>query len=199
MTREVAHEYGIDPGRVYVAGMSAGGAMAAVMGETYPEVYAAVGVHSGFGYKAAHDLRSSLAAMRRGAPNPARPYGPSPGEAAGSPAVPTIVFHGDRDPTVHPRNGEQALRRFAGAASGREGAGGDAMRVTAQGGRASGGRAYTRSIYHDAEGEPVAERWLVHGAGHAWSGGSPSGSHTDSSGPDASAEMTRFFLEHPQR
>ena len=198
MTQEVVYEYEIDPGRVFVAGMSAGGEMAGILGETYPEQYAAVGVHSGFGYKAAHNLWSSVAAMRRGGPDPA---GPEPdrlerlfrGEAAGG-AVPTIVFHGDRDGTVHPRNGEQALRRFADAEAERED--GDWARATVQGGRVSGGRAYTRSVYHDTDGEPVAERWIVHGAGHAWSGGSAAGSYTDPLGPDASAEMTRFFLEH---
>ena len=203
MTQGVVEEYEIDPGRVYVAGMSAGGAMAGILGETYPEQYAAVGVHSGFGYKAAHDLWSSVAAMRRGGPDPADPEPDHlerlfRGEAAGG-AVPTIVFHGDRDGTVHPRNGEQALRRFAEAEAEREDTDGDWVRATVQGGRVSGGRAYTRSVYHDTDGKPVAERWIVHGAGHAWSGGSPAGSYTDPLGPDASAEMTRFFLEHTRR
>ena len=203
MTRKVVRGYEIDPGRVYAAGMSAGGAMAAVMGETYPEQYAAVGVHSGLGYRAAHNLWSSVSAMRRGGPDPAGPE-TDPlerlfrGEVAGG-AVPTIVFHGDRDGTVHPRNGEQALRRFAEAEAAREDTDGDWAKATVQEGRAPGGRAFTRSVHRDTDGEPVAERWLVHGAGHAWSGGDPRGSYTDPSGPDASAEMIRFFLEHPRR
>ena len=105
-------------------------------------------------------------------------------------SVPTIVFHGDRDGTVHPRNGEQVLHQWAGEAS--------AGRVAVRQGQVSGGRAYTRSVYRDAGGEPVAERWIVHGAGHAWSGGSSRGSYTDPGGPDASAEMVRFFQEHPR-
>jgi len=103
-------------------------------------------------------------------------------------SVPTIVFHGDRDGTVHPRNGEQVLHQRAG----------EAGRATVRRGQVSGGRSYTRSVYRDAEGRPVAERWVVHGAGHAWSGGSPRGSYTDPHGPDASSEMVRFFLEHPR-
>lgn len=103
-------------------------------------------------------------------------------------SVPTIVFHGDRDGTVHPRNGEQVLHQWAG----------EAGRATVRRGQVPGGRAYTRSVYHAAGGQAVAERWVIHGAGHAWSGGSPRGSYTDPGGPDVSAEMVRFFLEHPR-
>lgn len=163
ITREVIARYGADPQRVYVAGLSAGGAMAAVMGATYPDLYAAVGMHSGLPYAAARDAASALAAMQ--------------GHRRGEPAahgIPTIVFHGDRDTTVHPRNGEHG---FAG------------LELQAQKGEA-GGRSYTRAIFR---GKPRLEYWLVHGGGHAWFGGNAKGSYADPSGPDAAREMLRFF------
>jgi poly(hydroxyalkanoate) depolymerase family esterase len=193
ITRQVAATQPVDTRRIYVAGMSAGAAMAVILGATYPDLYAAVGVHSGLAYGAAHDMPSAFAAMKGGAQDPARG---KTREAQGAGAVdltrsvPTIVFHGDRDGTVHPRNGEQVLHQWAGEAG--------AGRATVRRGQVPGGRAYTRSVYHDAGGQAVAERWVVHGAGHAWSGGSPRGSYTDPDGPDASAEMVRFFLEHPR-
>ena len=190
ITRQVAATQPVDTRRIYVAGMSAGGAMAVVMGATYPDLYAAVGVHSGLAYGAAHDMPSAFIAMKQGAPDPAqgKTQAAHEGEAVDlSRAVPTIVFHGDRDGTVNPRNGEQVLHQWAGGSA----------RATVRRGQVSGGRAYTRSVYRrDAGGRAVAERWIVHGAGHAWSGGSRRGSYTDPHGPDASAEMVRFFMEN---
>jgi poly(hydroxyalkanoate) depolymerase family esterase len=191
ITRQVAATQPVDTRRIYVAGMSAGGAMAVVMGATYPDLYAAVGVHSGLAYGAAHDMPSAFMAMNQGASDPAQGKVRAAQDAGAvdlARAVPTIVFHGDRDGTVHPRNGEQVLHQWAG----------NSARATVRRDQVSGGRAYTRSVYRDAGGQPVAERWIVHGAGHAWSGGSQRGSYTDPQGPDASAEMVRFFLEHPR-
>ena len=179
MTREVIARHAIDPDRVYVAGLSAGGAMAAILGDTYPDLYAAVGVHSGLAAGSAKDLPSALAAMKGGG-TPVRT------NASG---LPTIVFHGDADTIVHPGNGEQVITASAGTASS-----GEVERVNKPGGRAT-----TRSKHRSSDGAVVAEHWLVHGAPHAWSGGSTKGSYTDESGPDASAEMVRFFLEHPRR
>jgi poly(3-hydroxybutyrate) depolymerase len=187
VTRQIVATQQIDPRRVYVAGMSAGGAMAAVMGAAYPDLYAAIGVHSGLPYGAAHDLPSTFRAMKGGAPDPSQGKiraAPAAGAMDLARSVPTIVFHGDRDQTVHPRNGEQVLHQWA------------AGRAPVRRGQVSGGRAYTCSVYHDAGGRPVAERWDIYGASHAWSGGSPRGSYTDPQGPNASAEMVRFFLEH---
>jgi poly(hydroxyalkanoate) depolymerase family esterase len=183
MTRQVIAEHAIDAARVYVAGLSAGGAMAATMGETYPDLFAAVGVHSGLPHAAAHDIPSAFTAMRKGAAG---------SRASATKAVPTIVFHGDRDTTVHPCNGEMVAERAAGVA------GSDALAGSRERVQNASGRAYTRTTQRDATGQPQVEHWLVHGSAHAWSGGSAEGSYTDPKGPDASAEMLRFFLVHPK-
>ena len=190
ITGRVIDEYNVAEDRVYVAGMSAGGAMAAIMGATYPDLYAAVGVHSGLAPGSAHDMPSAFTAMRQGGPG-GKLQGNSNGQRAEF--VPTIVFHGERDTTVHPRNGDNILAHLAG---GRDGSPG---RVTTRQGRVPEGHAYTRTAYHDGEGRAVVERWTVSGLGHAWSGGSHPGSYTDPKGPDASAEMVRFFEQHRRR
>ncbi|MBD0353869.1 MAG: PHB depolymerase family esterase [Rubrobacteraceae bacterium] len=183
ITCEVIGEYHVVIGRVYVAGMSGGGAMAAILGETYPDIYAAVGVHSGLAPGAASDLPSAFTAMRQG--------GTPAGKSAQS--VPAILFHGDRDATMHPRNAEHLLAHHL--------AGDKALQMTTRRGQVPGGYAYTCATHRDAGGRVVVERWTVHGLGHAWSGGSGMDSYTDPKGPDASAEMVRFFNQHarPER
>ncbi len=173
-------EYHVDPAHVYVAGLSAGGAMAAIMGATYPDLYAAIGIHSGLPVGAAHDLPSAFAAMKQGATTRG-PYN------AHRTPIPVIVFHGDRDRTVHPRNGEQALAQCIEP---------NEHDITVEKGKVSGGHAYTRSVLRDRGGKVVAEQWCIHGAGHAWSGGSRNGSYTDPLGPNATQEMLRFFSAH---
>jgi poly(3-hydroxybutyrate) depolymerase len=169
--------YPIDPKRVYVAGLSAGGAAAAIMAATHPDLYAAVGIHSGLACGAASDLPSAFVAMRQG--------GGSKIADGGSP-VPTF-FHGDRDTTVHPNNGDRIVEQSANASG---------LTAKVIDGRVPHGHAYTRTNLTDAGGCAISEHWNVHGAGHAWSGGSPAGSYTDPRGPDATREMLRFFLEH---
>ncbi len=176
ITRTVMDAHRVAPGRVFVAGLSAGGAKAAIMGATYPDLFAAVGVHSGLACGAARDIPSAFAAMRQGAP----------ADRAAQP-VPTIIFHGDRDATVHPLNAD-AVAQQAGA--------GDGHRTDVTDGRSAGGMSFTRTVHKNASGAPLLEQWVLHGAGHAWSGGSSAGSYTDPKGPDASREMVRFFLEH---
>lgn len=189
ITREVIREYRIDTGRVYVAGLSAGGAMAAVMGATYPDLYAAIGIHSGLPYAVAHDMPSAFAAMKsRKVKASARKTGcRAPAEFGHT--MPVIVFHGDRDNTVDPSNGGMALAQCVPVAA----AGAAGERVKEEKGAVPGGRNYTKTVVHDAQGRALAENWVVHGAGHAWAGGSSAGSYTDPKGPDASREMLRFF------
>lgn len=198
ITRQIVSAYHLDARRVYVAGLSAGGAMAMIMGVSYPDLYAAIGVHSGLACGVAHDLPSAFAAMKHGGKPAAPPRdGRSPATATRARIVPTIVFHGDKDATVHPNNGDLVLRQVATTHGGSDAARAAQLRATVNAGQVPGGHAYTCSVYRDCSGEAVMERWLVHGAGHAWSGGSPHGSFTDPSGPDASQEMSRFFAEHP--
>ena len=202
ITRQVIEEYEVADGRVYVAGMSAGGAMAAIMGATYPDLYAAVGVHSGLAPGAAQDLASAFSAMQGGGVSKT-PRDESTGRSSGSSemSVPVIVFHGDRDTTVHPRNAEQLLahyRRVDSTPGSCNTAGELVPPVAVRKGQVPDGHAYTRATQRDAEGRPIMEQWIIHGLGHAWSGGSSAGSYTDAKGPDASAEMVRFFgQQHP--
>lgn len=185
ITNEIAAEYGVDPQRVFVAGLSAGGAMAAVMGATYPEIYAAVGVHSGLRYKSATDVVSAFAAMRGDPGMRGRGQRKSRRAADNGPRIRTIVFHGDADQIVHPSNAEKIIEAQAKM--------GDSVERAKA--RPSASRAYTRAVTRDKTGSAVVEQWLIHGSGHAWSGGSADGTYTDPHGPDASREMLRFFLE----
>ncbi|QYG04063.1 MULTISPECIES: PHB depolymerase family esterase [Massilia] len=180
MTRQVIREYDAEPSQVFVAGMSAGGAMAAVLGAEYPELFAAIGVHSGLPAGSARDMITGLQAMKK------------PGRARSlREAVPVIVFHGDADHVVDPGNGEAVLKQFVGAHAG--------LRATplhaSETASTQGGRRATQRIWRDEEGRAMAEHWILHGAGHTWAGGDAAGSHTDALGPCASREMLRFFLQ----
>ena len=200
MTQALMKEHDIDPRRVFIAGLSAGGAMAAIVADAYPEIFAAAGVHSGLPNGAASSVAEALAVMNSGQSangnSPIRPVQPSQPTQQTQPIqhpqrlVPTIVFHGDQDRTVHPRNGEQVIASVLGSAAAAN------PRVTQ--GISANGRRYTSATHHGDAGEVLAEHWLVHGAGHAWSGGHAMGSYTDAKGPDATAEMLRFFFAHPQ-
>lgn len=176
MTRHIVAEQGADPARVYAAGLSAGGAMAAILGADYPDLYAAVGIHSGLPAGSARDMMSGLKAMRE----------PGKGRKLRQ-GVPAIVFHGDADHLVNPGNGEAVLAQFLKAQ--------DAPLQEHSEAHDHAGRRCTRKTWRDGAGRTVVEHWQLHGAGHAWAGGNPRGSHTDSAGPSASAEMLRFFLE----
>jgi poly(3-hydroxybutyrate) depolymerase len=181
-------DFKVDPERVYVAGLSAGGAMAAIMSVTYPDLFAATGVHSGLAHGAATDLVSAFAAMR-GGPRSAAPTTRNNLRNRTNNRVRIIVFHGKADQTVHPSNGEmilaEARAQFANIAQ------------EARHDGSIGGRTFTRRLIADAHGVSHAEHWAIEGLGHAWSGGSPEGSYTDQNGPDASREMLRFFLQGP--
>jgi poly(hydroxyalkanoate) depolymerase family esterase len=178
MTEQVISDYDADRDRTFIVGFSAGGAMATVMAATYPDLYTAAGIHSGLPYGAAYDVPSAFALMR--------------GENLASrqdPALrmPLIVFHGDRDQIVNVVNASHIRQQRLGAD--RAPAGGNGVTTR---GQVPGGRSYTRTV-HSADGKVLLELWIVHGAGHAWFGGTSGSSYTDPSGPDASAEMVRFF------
>ena len=178
----------VDSQRVFVAGLSAGGAMAAVMAQQYPRVFAGVGVHSGLPPGAATSMMGALSAMKSGAKGWHASL-----SRGGERAVPMIVMHGDADKTVHKRNAEQLLQSAAT---------GVATAVQTQDkGVSSDGQHYTRTCVLDpaTPGPVVAECWLLRGAGHAWSGGDARGSHTSAHGVNASAEMMRFFLAQAER
>ena len=182
IAQQVIADYPVDERQVYVAGLSAGGAMAVIVGTLYPDLFAAVGVHSGLPYASAQDLPSALSAMKRGASGNVNKAAHTEGASP-----PIIVFHGDQDNTVHPRNGEQVMEqklRAHGLAQ---------ARAEADAGSVPNGHRYTVTTHRHEDGTPLGEHWVVHGAGHAWSGGSAAGSYTDGRGPDASREMMRFF------
>lgn len=184
LTRAISSELDLERDQLFVAGFSAGGAMAAVMGETYPDLYAGVGIHSGLAYASANDDISAFAAMRgqKGLEPRTKPRGPT--AAARTPR--TIVFHGSSDNTVHPSAADCIVAAVCAADP--SGSSRSERRRTPD------GRSYTRSTVDTAEGTRFLEFWLIDGTGHAWSGGHPSGSYTDPGGPDASSEMVRFFL-----
>lgn len=176
LARQIMRDFAVDPARVFVAGLSAGGAAAAIMGTRYPDLFKGIGVHSGLACGAAKDMPSAFAAMRDGGAPTAGP----------DRVVPTIVFHGTADKTVDPANADRIAAQFKVEAG---------QHDVIETGRSAGGVGYTKSVQRDSTGRSVFERWDLHGAGHAWSGGNPAGSYTDPRGPDASRAMMRFFLQ----
>ncbi|MBP6008156.1 MAG: PHB depolymerase family esterase [Rhodoferax sp.] len=179
LTLAVVQQYGIDPRRVFIAGMSAGGVMATLTAQAYPDLFAAVGVHSGLHTGSVSNMDEAMRVMNHGSP--------ADDQALPQPThKPIIVFHGDQDDMVHRSNGEQLVRSVLGDTP---------HQVQLEPGVSGNGRPYTRHIYADLHHKVLAEYWLVHGSGHAWSGGSPSGSYTDRHGPDATGEMLRFFFD----
>ena len=182
MTRHVMQAHAVDPDRVYVAGLSAGGAMAAILAREYPDLFAAAGIHSGLPAGAASDVGSAFQVMKSGAS--ARPTA----------SAPVVVFHGDADGTVAAANGDAVIASVLGALPKGE---------RTEGAGVAGGRSFRHTVWRAAgaaaDAPSLAEQWRVGGAGHAWSGGSAAGSYAEPAGPDASREMLRFFLAHPRR
>lgn len=180
LTRKLMREFGLGRDRVFVAGLSAGGAMAAILADVYPDIFSAAGVHSGFARGAASGVVSAVSAMRSGGTS----TGIVPVIASKSCPVRRIIFHGEDDRTVHPSNAAQIVAAAVGD---------DAMpdKITK---RTVRGRGYSRSDFSESVGAVQIELWMIEGLGHAWSGGRAAGSYTDKKGPDASAQMIRFFL-----
>jgi poly(hydroxyalkanoate) depolymerase family esterase len=175
ITRKIMSDYSVDSERVFIAGLSAGGAAAANMAATHPDLFFALGVHSGLACGAASDMPSAFIAMREGA-----------AALKATRSVRTIVFHGDTDVTVNSKNADQVIAQARGQAR---------LHTAVERGETRAGVRYTREIHKAPDERTMIEHWTVHSVGHAWSGGSPSGSYTEPNGPDASREMLRFFLE----
>ena len=182
IAQQIATDFPIVRSQIYAAGLSAGGAAAAILGATYPDTFAAVGVHSGLACGAATDIPSAFRAMRQGHSG-AKPYR----RAGPSQPIPTIVFHGDSDTTVSPVNGEHVIAQAKASAD---------LKRSIRSGCSRGGVKYTCIVEADEAGRTIVEHWVLHGCGHAWSGGSADGSYTEPRGPDASREMIRFFFQH---
>ncbi len=199
LAQTLVQQHGIDPRRVFVAGLSAGGAMAAIVGTAYPDVFAAVGVHSGLPSGAASNVAEALMVMKNGGAKGVVGRGGSAAKPMAKQAVPTIVFHGDHDQTVHARNGEEVLAAVLGGHVANTPTGVLPVHsAEVEQGVSQRGRHFTRTNYSNEAGFPLAEHWVLHGAGHAWSGGSTRGSYTDATGPDATREMLRFFFSQPR-
>jgi len=176
IARQILRDHPADPRRVYIAGLSAGGAAAAIAANAYPDIFAAAGVHSGLPIGAAQDPMSAFLAMRAGSPGSHQ-----------SVAMPTIIFHGDADQTVNPRNGRSVAARALGSFPGLT----ETVRTSSK-----GGHKFSKTAHRAQNRKSYCEYWTVTGAGHAWSGGNAKGTFADPKGPDASREMIRFFLQH---
>jgi len=184
ITEEIIRDFELDRSQIFVAGLSAGGAMAAVMAETYPDLFAAVGIHSGLACGSATDVVSAFSAMRGDGSLGFRTRTLKDSDPACQ--VRTIVFHGDADRTVHPSNADRIVAAATPSVP---------SSAASKLGRCAGGLTYETTVLTDEKGRPALEYWLVNGAGHAWSGGHADGSYTDPRGPNATTEMVRFFLD----
>ena len=195
---QVAADYAVADGQTFVAGFSAGAAMAVILGATYPDVFGAIAVHAGLEYQAATDLIGAFTSLSSGGPSPSR-QGQRAYQAMPSPEprVRVLVFHGQSDFTVAPVNGDQVAAQWTQTNDfvddGQDNDSVDDVADEVETGTSAGGRAWTRSVYADASGATVVEQWKIAGMGHAWAGGSVSGSFTDPNGPPASQETWRFF------
>ena len=187
LTRSIIARHAADASRVSIAGLSSGGAMAVIMGRTYPDLFTAVGCHSGLPHRSATDTMSALSAMRAGSDLT------SAKQTMPLASVPIIVFHGDVDNTVHQKNSADVVRQSIECHRAQAPHDAGEMTVLEETGEDSG-RSFTRHTHCGKTGDVVAEQWTIHGTGHAWSGGNLRGSYTDTRGPDASREMLRFFM-----
>ncbi|MED4020775.1 PHB depolymerase family esterase [Priestia aryabhattai] len=203
MVNQIKSSYSIDADQVFVGGLSAGAAMSVIMGATYPDIFAAISVGAGLEYKAATSVTGAYTAMSSGGPNPIQQ-----GDLAYSSmgehkrVVPVILFHGTADYTVAPINAHQILSQWAQtndrASDGLDNNNIDDTADQTLPGTVSGGRSYTQYIYKDTAGKTVMEKYMIEGMGHAWSGGSTSGSYTDPKGPNATKLSWNFFKNHPK-
>lgn len=196
MTREIVERYPVDPARVHIGGISAGGAMASLVAIAYADVYASVAVHSAPAWRAATDLAGAVRVMAHGSPD-ADSLGAVAAEAMGGRMrpIPAFVLHGGSDAVVKPANGTDAARQWL--ATNRRASGSAGLTIDDSSGE-TGGYHWTRVCHRDGSAGCLVEAWTVAELAHAWSGGSSAGTFTDERGPDATAEMLRFFREHPR-
>ncbi|MFE0624703.1 PHB depolymerase family esterase [Priestia aryabhattai] len=203
MVNQIKSSYSIDADQVFVGGLSAGAAMSVIMGATYPDIFAAISVGAGLEYKAATSVTGAYTAMSSGGPNPIQ-QGDLAYSAMGEHkrVVPVILFHGTADYTVAPINAHQILSQWAQtndrASDGLDNNNIDDTADQTLPGTVSGGRSYTQYIYKDTAGKTVMEKYMIEGMGHAWPGGSTSGSYTDPKGPNATTLSWNFFKSHPK-
>ncbi|MBM7647036.1 poly(hydroxyalkanoate) depolymerase family esterase [Scopulibacillus daqui] len=205
MIDDIKKNYSIAANKVYAAGLSAGAAMATILGVTYPDVFSAIGVCSGLPYDAVDvfipvdpTAQTALNVMIQGTADPYQ-CGNAAYEEMGAykRKMPVIVFHGICDTTVHPINGQQVIIQWAQTNFLAEGGKGKAdVTPASQKTGIINKRSYTQHIYNDKEGKPLMELWMIDLMGHKWSGGSPEGSYTDPLGPDASSLIWHFFSRH---
>ncbi len=204
MTKQIINNHRIDPQKVYIAGMSAGGAMTVIMGATYPELYKAIGVSAGLEFEAATDLLSGVTAMQLGGPDP-KSQGIRAFDEMGEHKriMPVIVFHGEMDATVNIKNSHQVASQWITTNDyvddGQYNHSISDQHYLLEHGKVSNGYNYTKSIYFDSNDKPIIEKWIISEMTHKWSGGSSNGSYTDAKGPNASFEMVRFFNNQPKR
>jgi poly(hydroxyalkanoate) depolymerase family esterase len=200
IVNQVRADFKVDARRVYVAGFSAGGAMAVIMGATYPDLFAATGVHSGIAYKAATNLKEARPAMAQGGTDAAR-LGQLAYQAMGDTkhTMRVILFQGAKDNLVAPLNAAQIITQWTRADDlvddGKDNESVDDVADKTTESVTAGGYAYKKSVYNNRSGEPLIEAWMIQELKHAWSGGAAGASYTDPKGPNASQEIWRFFRE----
>ncbi|MBB6444481.1 extracellular catalytic domain type 1 short-chain-length polyhydroxyalkanoate depolymerase [Bacillus benzoevorans] len=208
MINEVKSKYMIDSKKVYAAGFSAGGSQACILGAAYPDVFNGIGIYSGLAYDAANVLllidplaNEAQKRMATGVPDPFE-CGNHAFQEMGEnkKKMRVIVFHGSSDTTVNPINGEQVIIQWAQTNFLVEGGIGQADVTPAQIHSDSiNGKSYICYVYHDSNDKELLEFWLIDEMGHAWSGGTETGSYTDPSGPNATEIMWEFLSKHPQQ
>ncbi|MDO8502525.1 MAG: PHB depolymerase family esterase [Gemmatimonadaceae bacterium] len=191
ITQRVIGDYTVDARRVYIAGLSAGGAMALTTAYAYPEIFAAVAIHSGIAYGTVSSPAEAIKAMGAGAADPAGLAAAVVKGMGSTRYFPAIVFQGASDRSVNVVNASQIVEQLTQSFAPRP-----LEKLSEVSGETEGGYHFTKQVY--GNGCLVVEKWVVSELGHAWSGGSKDGTYTDPKGPDASREMLRFLMEHPR-
>lgn len=189
LLEQVERERGVEPGRTYLAGLSAGAGMAVVLAALHPGRFAAIAAHSGVPYGAAEGEGKAEAVLAGAGPS-ATELSRRLREAVptGASLPPLLAIHGTADQLVSPENTRRLVSTWLAAS--RDGSPEPDREV--RGGEEGDGYPYLRRRW-GGTGRDRVEAWLVDGLGHAWSGGSPEGTWTDPQGPDATRVVLDFF------